>query len=85
MVEWQTMRDGAIAAADKEPLLAGLLDRLIVQNGADLRPILCAASTPPGVFWIPAWSFAQRNSRSKTAKQFCDRLQKKTNFFYEFT
>jgi serine O-acetyltransferase len=50
MVEWQTIRDEAIAAADNEPLLANLLDKLIIAQG-DFAHALAAVLSAPRVFW----------------------------------
>jgi serine O-acetyltransferase len=50
MVAWQTIRDEAIAAADKEPLLAGLLNKLIIAQ-KDFAHALAAVLSAQCVFW----------------------------------
>jgi serine O-acetyltransferase len=50
MVEWQTIRDEAIMAADKEPLLADLLDKLIIAQ-RDFSHALAAVLSAQCVFW----------------------------------
>jgi serine O-acetyltransferase len=50
MVDWQTIRDEAIAAADKEPLLADLLNKLIIAQ-KDFPHALTAVLSAQCVFW----------------------------------
>jgi serine O-acetyltransferase len=50
MVTWQTIRDEAIAVARKEPLLAGLLDKLIIGQ-TDFPHALAAVLSAQCVFW----------------------------------
>jgi serine O-acetyltransferase len=50
MVEWQTIRDEAIAASDREPLLADLLNKLIIAQ-KDFAHALAAVLSAQCVFW----------------------------------